>query len=55
MFTISVLSTPVKFGFVYKLWEKYAMPVHKDHCSNSCWDTVFKVKIFEEKYFNIDT
>jgi len=32
----------IQFGFVYRLWAEHAMKVNRDHCSNSCWDTVFK-------------
>lgn len=48
----------LQFGLVYKLWQRYAMPVHRDHCSNSCWDTVFKANYetgagtYKHVYFN---
>jgi len=47
-----------QFGLVFKLWDQYAMPVHRDHCSNSCWDTVFKggyetgAGTYKHVYFN---
>lgn len=48
----------VQFGFVYRLWDQHAMPVNRDHCSNSCWDTVFKAGYetgagtYKHLYFN---
>ncbi|XP_071747146.1 uncharacterized protein [Lepeophtheirus salmonis] len=65
LFVISVLalSIPIfipifQFGFIYKLWKQYDVDVSKEHCSCSCWDTIFKagyetgVAGYKHVYFN---
>ena len=40
--SIPVLIPTVQFGYIYNLWSRYNKPVSREHCSCSCWDTVFK-------------
>lgn len=39
---VPVMIPALQFGFVFRLWDQYNKPVNRDHCINSCWDTVFK-------------
>ena len=46
---VPIIIPAVQFGYVFNLWKQYNKPVSKEHCSCSCWDTVFKGKIYFEK------
>ena len=39
---VPVMIPALQFGFVFRLWDQYNKPVNRDHCINSCWDTIFK-------------
>ena len=39
---VPIIIPAVQFGYVFNLWKQYNKPVSKEHCSCSCWDTVFK-------------
>jgi len=56
---LPILIPFIQFGVIFKFWDQYAEEVNRDHCSNSCWDTVFKggyetgAGIYKHIYFNV--
>ena len=43
---VPIIIPAVQFGYVFNLWKQYNKPVSKEHCSCSCWDTVFKGEVY---------
>jgi hypothetical protein len=39
---VPVMIPALQFGLVYTIWDQYNKPVNRQHCINTCWDTVFK-------------
>ena len=45
--SVPIIIPAVQFGYIYNIWSHYNKPVSREHCSCSCWDTVFKGKNFD--------
>lgn len=56
---LPILVPFVQFGLIYRLWDEYNKPVHRDYCQNTCWDTAFKAGYetgagsYKHVYFNV--
>jgi len=56
---LPILIPFIQFGLIYRLWDEYNKPVHRDYCQNTCWDTAFKAGYetgagsYKHVYFNV--
>ena len=48
--SVPILIPLFQFGVIFRLWDKYNQPVNKELCICSCWDTVFKGKLWKKHY-----